>query len=305
MWDADSIVATLRTRGELWESAPGVVGLRGDVLTLARSLEALIADVAAATDTTTCEEWWVPSTIALSSLARARYFASFPQWLTLAGHLRDDGELLERVARSDDPVTAAREATGSPDAALPPAVCYHVYAALSDRTVIAPVHVTAQCTCWRHEGTRLRALARGWAFTMREGVCVGDEATVGSFRDRGATRAMALAESLGLSPRLEEATDPFFAPTSRGRKLLQQIKGLKQELLLPVGSENIAAASFNVHETFFGDAFDIRLSDGSHAHTACVAYGIERWTLAYLAAHGPEARDWPIMQEEQLAEAVR
>lgn len=302
MWDADSIVATLRARGELWESSPGVVGLRGDALALARKLDALIAQVAAATDTTTCEEWWVPSTVALSTLARASYFESFPQWLTLAGHLRDDGDVLERVARSDDPASAARAACGPADAALPPAVCYHVYAALADRTVIAPVFVTAQGTCWRHEGTRLRALVRGWAFTMREGVCVGDATDVGAFRDRGAARAIALAESLGLSPGLEEATDPFFAPTSRGRKLLQQIKGLKQELVLPVGSEQIAAASFNLHDTFFGEGFDIRLSNGAPAHTACVAYGVERWTLAFLAAHGPDARHWPALPVEQLEE---
>jgi seryl-tRNA synthetase len=199
---------------------------------------------------------------------------------------------------SADPVTAARNACAPAEAALPPAVCYHVYAALAGRTLTEPAMVSAQCTCWRHEGARLRPLARGWAFTMREGVCVGDTATTVSFRARGADRALALAESLGLPARLEEATDPFFAPTSRGRKLLQQVKGLKQELMLTVGNEAIAAASFNLHDSFFGEAFDIRVADGAPADSACVAYGLERWTLAFLATHGPDARSWPSLSAE-------
>jgi seryl-tRNA synthetase len=168
-----------------------------------------------------------------------------------------------------------------------------VYAALAGRTLSATSYVSAEGTCWRHEGDQLRPLARGWAFTMRECVAVGDEESVAAFRARGIARARALADSLGLDATLEEATDPFFRPTARGRELLQRLKGLKQELRLPNGDGSVAAASFNLHERFFGDAFDIRLGDGSPAASACVAYGIERWLLAFLAAHGTAARDWP------------
>jgi len=60
-----------------------------------------------------------------------------------------------------------------------------------------------------------------------------------------------------------------------------------------VVDDSVAAASFNPHERFFGEAFDIRLADGSPAASACVAFGIERWLLAFLAAHGTSARGWP------------
>jgi hypothetical protein len=293
MYDADRVVAALRERGELWESAPGLVGLRGDALALRGALERLVAAAAGAE---AAEEWAPPPALALDTLARAHYFASFPQWLTLAAHLREDAASLERVARSGDPAAAARRACAPADAALPPAVCYHVYAALAGRTLGAAAVVTAQGTCWRHEGDRLRPLARGWAFTMREGVCVGDAEAAALFRARGAERAVALAGALGLEARLEAATDPFFAPTARGRRLVQQLKGLKQELLLPVGAaDEVAAASFNLHEHFFGDAFAIRLGDGAPAASACVAYGVERWLLAFLVAHGPDARGWPAL----------
>lgn len=299
MRTAEQVVAELRARGELWEPAPGLVGLRGHALDLYERLARLAQDAAesAADDGTghgnACERWRPPAAIALSTLARARYFESFPQWLTLAAHLREDAASLERVARATDPALAASDACAPADAALPPAVCYHVYAALAGRVPSATTYVSAEGTCWRHEGDALRPLARGWAFTMRECVCVGDEESVAAFRARGIERARSLAASLGLDATLEEATDPFFRPTARGRELLQRLKGLKQELRLPVGDGSVAAASFNLHERFFGDAFDIQLADGSPAASACVAYGIERWLLAFLAAHGTNPRAWP------------
>ncbi|MES2178365.1 MAG: hypothetical protein V4550_10955 [Gemmatimonadota bacterium] len=290
MQNAERVVHALRARGDLLESGAGVTGFRGDTLHLFRALEAVITQTAGCTDSEPCEEWAPPPVVALSTLARASYFASFPQWLTLAAHLRED--MLETVADSGDPVTAARAACAPAEAALPPAACYHVYAGLADRELDAPFVVTLQCTCWRHEGARLRPLARAWAFTMREGVCLGTAATTHAFRARGADRGIALAKSLGLSATLEQATDPFFASTARGRKLLQQVKGLKQELLLDLGDERVAAASFNLHDDFFGRAFAIAI-DGAPAHSACVAYGIDRWMLAFLVAHGPDARNWP------------
>ena len=290
MRGAEHVVRDLRARGELWEAAPGLVGLRGDALALRDALERLIVAAAGAGTT---ERWAPPPALALATLARADYFASFPQWLTLAAHLSEDAAALEQVARSADPAAAARAACAPAGAALPPAVCYHVYAAFAGRTLAAPCAVRVQGTCWRHEGDRLRPLARGWAFTMCEGVCVGDAGAVARFRARGAGAGLALAASLGLDAELVEATDPFFAPTGRGRLLLQRLKGLKQELLLRVGDERIAAASFNLHEGFFGEAFDIRLRGGAPAASGCVAYGLERWLLAFLAAHGTSARDWP------------
>ena len=65
-------------------------------------------------------------------------------------------------------------------------------------------------------------------------------------------------------------------------------------LLLPIDAKRtIAAASFNLHDTFFGQAFDIRLRDGAAATTACLAFGLERWLLAFLVRHGPYAAGWP------------
>ena len=307
MRTAERIVAELRARGELWEPAAGLVALRGDAFALHSRIERLVASTAAdvgADCDGACDPWSSPAALPLATLARASYFDAFPQWLTLASHLREDAETLERVARSADPAAQACEACAPAGAALPPAVCYHVYAALADRTLLGAAMITLQGTCWRHEGDRLRPLARGWAFTMRESVCVGSDATVEEFRACGIARGCALADALSIERRLEEATDPFFRPTAGGRALLQRLKGLKQELHLSVGDESVAAASFNLHERFFGEAFDIRLPDGTAAASACVAFGIERWTLAFLAAHGTDARRWPTLPSHITHEAM-
>lgn len=295
MQSAEQVLAVLRKRGELWEAAPGLVGMRGDLLALHRALERAIAELARGEAP---DEWGVPAALAWDTLKTADYFASFPQWLSAASHLSSDAGVLERVARGDDP----RRELALADAALPPAICYHTYAALAGRILESPRLMTAQGTCWRHEGERLAALERGWAFTMREVVCLGagDECEV--FRCGGIEQAIALAESLGLDEEVVPATDPFFAPTARGKELLQRIKGLKHELVLPLGPDRgIAAASFNHHETFFGEAFDIRLADGQPAASACVAFGIERWTLAFLVAHGPDAAHWPAIPHLESA----
>jgi seryl-tRNA synthetase len=286
----DDIVRALAARGELWEVAPGVTALRGDAAALLRALERAIA---ALCGLETSDDWRVPPAIDLATLERADYFASFPHWLTVASHLRDDDETLRTVAERGQP-DVLREASAPPGAALNPAVCYHVYAALADSGIARAQVVTAQAECWRHEGTRLAALERGWAFTMREIVCIGSDDDARAFLERSTDRVSALARSLDLEPTLAVATDPFFRPGARGRQVLQQLKELKHELLLPIGpGTTIAASSFNLHETFFGEAFNIRLPGGAPAVTACAAFGLERWLLAFLVRHGPDAAGWP------------
>ena len=179
MRTAESVIAALRARGELWDVAPGIIGLRGNVLALLRRIEheiALLAQLDAP------EEWSAPSALDMRTLERAEYFASFPFWLTAASHLPDDEGTLEQIATAGDAVSAARSALRSPGIALPPALCYHVYERLAGRRLTTTRLITLNGTCWRHEGARLSPLERQWAFTMREVVCLGGADSVEDFR---------------------------------------------------------------------------------------------------------------------------
>ena len=173
---------------------------------------------------------------------------------------------------------------------LPPAVCYHAYPDLAGQRLDATHLVTLACGCGRNEPVAPEDPGRLQRFRMREIVFVGAPAAVTAERDAWMARGQAFATAIGLVATLVPATDVFFGTAGRGQRLIQQLKGLKYELRLDAGpAGNIAAASFNLHESFFARRFDIHLSDGAIAASGCAAFGIERWTLAVLAQLDPEA----------------
>ncbi len=287
----EDVARDLVKRGELWDALPGLTGMRGSLARLRDHMSRSIGDVAYRF---TEDEWRMPKGVAFETLERASYFESFPQWLSGASHLSGNESVLESVARSVSPGDLARRSFEPAKAALPPAVCYYTYEALRGSSIESPLMMTAEETCWRHENGRLAKLERGWAFTMREIVCLADIEEAEEFRRRGIEEAVGLAAALEIPVRIDVATDPFFAPSARGKALLQRVKALKHELLIdyPDG-RSLAVASFNNHELFFGEAFDISLADGAPAASACVAFGIERWVLAVLMVHGLDPMDWP------------
>jgi hypothetical protein len=48
----------------------------------------------------------------------------------------------------------------------------------------------------------------------------------------------------------------------------------------------------NLHHEHFGEAFGITRA-GQDAHSACVAFGLERWLSAIQGTHGEDPRSWP------------
>lgn len=98
---------------------------------------------------------------------------------------------------------------------------------------------------------------------------------------------------------IETASDPFFASVATAKSFWQRSQDLKLELRLaiepdPAGNpRSVAAASFNMHGTFFGDAFGIRDAAGGPAFSGCAAWGVERWVLAVFTQHGFDPTSWP------------
>jgi seryl-tRNA synthetase len=133
------------------------------------------------------------------------------------------------------------------------------------------------------------------AFTMREIIVIGTREQVEATRQTLVSHVSDLVTSLSLDAAIETATDPFFAPGDEGRRLMQQAGALKLELRLTLdpGGRSVATASFNHHHDFFGSRFDIRLADGSTAHTGCIAFGLERWVLALCSQVGAREASWP------------
>lgn len=272
--DAESLLAG---RGEIEWNAEGGVELRGSAQALARHLDSIVA--AWARELGAVEEVFTDA-IALDTLERAGFIEAFPD--KLVGIDGDD------------------------DFARPPALCYHHYPHLAGRVVDESGSiVTVAGRCFRNEEDHEHPLERLREFTMREIVVVGSESFVETTRRDLIDRVGRWIVELGLEGFIEVASDPFFTRATRGRQLMQQLQPLKYELrLASAEGRTVAAASFNHHRDHFGKAFSIRQQNGDAAHSGCVAFGWERWVIAFVAQHGLDEESWPLSVRASHAIAI-
>ncbi len=238
-----------------------------------------------------------PPCIAAADLERIDYFRSFPHLATFAVCLDAGEDNLSRFA-GGEPVSAGGQVAltevAPVDAVLTPAACYHLYAHHQGGRFDAAGYFTTRAMCFRRE-THYRPLERQWSFTMREIVCLGTAEETEAFLDGAAADVDALAAELDLPLSWAEASDPFFRPSRNPRYLMQQVDPTKRELLF---DDRLAVASTNLHHDHFGRAFNIGRTavDGGGVqpvHSACVAFGIERWLAAVLHRHGLDPAGWP------------
>ena len=177
---------------------------------------------------------------------------------------------------------------------LNPALCYHVYDLYGEEQIDRCQYVSLMGQCFRQEKT-YTFLQRMKNFSMFEIVALGKYEEVETFRRSLLVDVCMFAEKLHLHGQLERAYDPFFVnQENRGKMLLQKLFPLKFELKIKTNNENyLAVASFNHHQDFFGKRFNISLRNETKAHSACVAFGIERWVYAFLSHFGLEEKTWP------------
>lgn len=239
-------------------SPDGLLSLSGAGASLVTALDAKFRNTALAAG---AEEQHFPTVIAKSTLSRAEYFQSFPGYASRVSAVERGAEYF-----------------------LSPAVCYHCYELLAD-SEIREQHIMTCCgRCFRGDAADESHL---WEFTMREVVFLGRLDFVREQREDWMKKTSGFARELGLEAELAAANDPFFGAENRGKKLLQQVKQLKYELRVPgFSGAPMPVASFNLHEQFFTQRFNIALVRGEAAFSGCVAFGLERWAMALAARHG-------------------
>jgi seryl-tRNA synthetase len=234
--------------------------------------------------------------IPIATMERCDYFASFPHHITFAPHLKENVDSITEIATTTADARGAKLAAAFAPVShlLSPAVCFHTYAWLADRELRAPLTITAVGRCFRWESANLATVERLWDFTMREIVFVGPSSWVEDRRTQAMEATKRLVGELELDARIELANDPFFVTRFASKRFHQLLTRAKYELklTLPYSGGALSAASFNIHEDFFGRAFGIRSGDG-FAATGCAAFGVERWVWALFAQHGPSLAEWP------------
>jgi seryl-tRNA synthetase len=282
--------------GEVVSAGPGCVALIGDACRLVAALDRRFAAIAH--DAFGAIDHQYPVVIARDVMERCDYFASFPHHITFALHLREGMDGITRVAEAPPVGRAAAIADGlsPPGHLLAPSVCFHTYACWADREIASSTVVTAVNRCFRWEASNFATCERLWDFTMREIVFAGDPAWVEARRADAVAETQRVVVELGLDGWLQAASDPFFIGRFAAKRYFQLVAQAKLELrlALPYSGSSLAAASFNLHQDFFGRAYAVRRAgaDG-FATTGCVGFGLERWAWALFAQHGPRIAGWP------------
>jgi seryl-tRNA synthetase len=236
-----------------------------------------------------------PPVVSRALIEKSGYLKSFPHLLgcvcSLSGSEREIGAAVDRFGAGQD----WTDALSTSDLVLAPAACYPVYPMAAAAGPIPANGLTfdVACDCFRREPSH--DIDRFQSFRMREYVFIGMPEQVQAFRERWMTRATGIADALGLSYRVETASDPFFG---RGGVLVgkaQVQQELKFELVVPVRSVErpTACMSFNYHRDHFGLTWNMRNSAGEAAHTGCVAFGMDRLAVALFASYGVEVAQWP------------
>lgn len=213
------------------------------------------------------EEIQFPALIDRPTLERAEYPSAFPHLLLSACGCVDPVKPLTEL------LTAANLAPSG--WLLSPAVCYHIYPYWEGAVLAAPRLATARGRCFRSEAEFVPG-RRQLEFEMREIVLCGQPEWIEERAVEARTRIESIASLHGFAGAWETASDPFFLPTSQGKAYVQRLQETKKEFVVH-NPGPLAVASINRHGTFFGERFHLTLPAGGPAHTACIAFGLDRW----------------------------
>ena len=178
-----------------------------------------------------------PPVMNRAQLEKSGYLKSFPNLLGcvcgLHGTEREINSAVSRYDAGGDWTTSLSPA----DLVLSPAACYPVYP-IAARGPLPPggLRFDVAADCFRREPSR--HLDRLQSFRMREYVCIGSPADVADFRERWMVRAQAIARDLGLTFRVDHASDPFFGRVGQIKAVSQKQQSLKFEHWFPCARKN-------------------------------------------------------------------
>ncbi len=244
-----------------------------------------------------------PPVMSRSQLERSGYLGSFPNLLgcvcSLHGSERDIRAAADQLDSGGDWTCALAPS----DLVLTPAACYPLYPIVAARGAIPAggLLFDIEADCFRREPSE--HLDRMQSFRMREFVRLGTAEQVVEFRELHMAAAGQIAIDLGLPTTIEVASDPFFGRVGQIKAVSQRQQTLKFELLVPyyAGATPTACMSFNYHRDHFGNVWNLEASANSVAHTGCVAFGMDRLTVALFAVHGLDPARWPAATRHVLS----
>jgi len=244
-----------------------------------------------------------PPVMSRKQLEKSGYLKSFPNLLGCVCVLHGTEAAIRAAADRYETGGDWTTSLGAADLVLTPAACYPLYPLVAARGPLPAggLIVDVAADCFRREPSR--SLDRLQSFRMREFVRIGSPDDITSFREGWIARARELATELGLPYTVDVANDPFFGRVGQIMAVSQLQQALKFELLIPYyeGARPTACMSFNYHREHFGVTWGIKSQGEEPAHTGCVAFGMDRLTVALFANHGVDPDRWPASARAALA----
>jgi seryl-tRNA synthetase len=244
-----------------------------------------------------------PPVMSRRQLEKSGYLKSFPNLLGCVCVLHGTEAAIRSAADRHESGGDWTTSLAAADLVLTPAACYPLYPLVAARGALPPggIIVDVAADCFRREPSR--SLDRLQSFRMREFVRIGSPEDITAFREGWIERARQLAAELALPFAVDIANDPFFGRVGQVMAVSQLQQSLKFELLIPyfAGARPTACMSFNYHREHFGQVWGIKASGEEPVHTGCVAFGMDRLTVALFANHGPDPAKWPDSARGALA----
>jgi hypothetical protein len=281
--------------GDLKPLTAGGYVFQGGFLKLLRFLDGLTVEFA---QTLHAVEQEYPARWPMELFEKINYLADFPQNLIVCAGAKKSR--LQELSASFPPGTSYAglplgEMFEAPEWALGTSTCDPCYYAFRISPLANNRIFFAKNKCFRNESSHRGELDRLTEFSMREIMGVGTAEHVLSVRERFLGFQSRLVRFLGLSARIEVASDPFFTDNADLKRKYQETMDSKLEVLADLGDQRppLAVSSLNWHGDHFGRCFDARLWDGAHLHSCCLAFGLERLAFAFLSQHGVHAAQWP------------
>ena len=275
----------------------GVLGRSSNYAAIANGLNALVDAWGADLGATGIQ---FPPVVNRATFEETNYVQSFPDLMgaihVFTGGNKEHAELMRRSESGKDWSDLLEMA----DVFLASAACHPVYPMCTGTLPSEGKYFNVFSYCFRHEPSE--DPARMQTFQMHEIVFVGTPEEAQEHRDAGLEVGISILRRLGLDMDVIPANDPFFGRLGTAMAKGQQDEVLKLEGTTPIGSPDhqVAIISGNCHRDHFGSPFSIETADGAVAHSACVAFGVDRITLALLWNHGLDLDRWPAEVKEAL-----
>ena len=252
----------------------------------------------------TAEVMRFPPVMSRRQLEKSGYLKSFPNLLGCVCALHGSESAIRAAAERHESGGDWTSGLTSSDLVLSPAACYPLYPLAAARGALPAggLLFDIEADVFRHEPSP--QLDRLQSFRMREFVRMGSAQEIMSFRERWMQRAVRIATELGLPHALEVANDPFFGRVGQMMAVSQRQQALKFELSIPYHLDAVPTAcmSFNYHRDHFAQVWGLRDAQDQVAHTGCVAFGIDRLSVALFAIHGLDLASWPVATRRALAQ---